>query len=240
MIKRPKKKEADRFAAHTTNVALWFTRDIIGKEYKAVDMYNDRAAAGVNDSYKVRYPWTPPTDRSGIERRERRKLLAREYEVDYPWTSARVDRADLDGSSLRGDGVRTFADYHDSGAVVFGRPWGVLEEVPAEASAPRKPRRVPHHLRALMEERKQVPWWETMGLGYVKGQPEFIPDQDGRMRYYGPDGRGYVPSAPARRRRHAAVTCSHLVLVAAVCVRRPAAPGSSARPSSPPTRCGKH
>ena len=107
LAEKQNKKGGDRFAPHAQTAGMLFYRDVINKEAMARDKFE----ADPPSDYEVRHLWRAVTGRR--EEQQKFSKECRNWAVDYPWTSARVDRSDVDG--LRhGSGVRTYHNKRDT------------------------------------------------------------------------------------------------------------------------------
>ena len=101
------REHADRFEAHSKTAGMLFFRDIINKEAMAREAFEADPPVG----YHPEYLWKQVTGRK--EETEALSRDARNWRLPYPWTSARVDRSEVDGLN-HGSGVKTFANIRDT------------------------------------------------------------------------------------------------------------------------------
>lgn len=100
-------KQGDRFSQHALTAGMLFYRDVINKEMMAREQFEAEPPV----DYKVMHLWRAATGRREEEKEIRQE--SRHWRLPYPWTSARVDRADVDGLH-HASGVRTYHNKRDT------------------------------------------------------------------------------------------------------------------------------
>lgn len=137
-----RRAKQDRFGAHAETAGMLFYRDVISKEMMAKEAFETNPPV----DYRVDYLWKAVTGR----RAETEKLSqeSRHWKLPYPWTSARVDRSDVDGLN-HSSGVRTYDNIRDTWYNVMHRDATALSRFHRDkADRPPSPGHMPRYLAA--------------------------------------------------------------------------------------------